>query len=383
MSYNRTLDGLRGIAILLVLLFHFQFILGLGWIGVQLFFVLSGYLITSILLSGKENTLSYYLKRFYWRRTLRIFPLYFAYLFLVSLAFLIARKPEDFPEMFPFLATYTFNFFPLAATYSFQDYFFTHFWSLSVEEQFYLIWPFVIFFCSRKQLQTLLIVIIFLAPVVRFVLADILLNRGYDAQYTGEIVYRFTLSQLDGFAFGALIPVFSFQRSQIRTGRLMLVVAGLLAALGLLNLYQLQADGQSVTLSSLGYHIGGLINYQHVWSYTLFNCLFFLAILHIVRPTPAKKSLTDLIIGNSVLVYFGKISYGLYVYHWIIWMAFGKFAGNLVETQALGFLAYLATCTIVASASFFFFERPILGFKDKFFKMNTNPIINEQVTTSV
>jgi peptidoglycan/LPS O-acetylase OafA/YrhL len=80
------LDGLRGIAVGFVVLFHFG-LFPPGWIGVQLFFVLSGYLISDILLTEREKPFSTYLGRFYWRRTLRIFPLYFSYLVVISVLF--------------------------------------------------------------------------------------------------------------------------------------------------------------------------------------------------------------------------------------------------------------------------------------------------------
>lgn len=381
MTYNRTLDGLRGVAILLVLLFHFRFILEVGWIGVQLFFVLSGYLITSILVSGKETSLDYYLKRFYWRRTLRIFPLYFGYLFLALAAFLLKGIPGELPEMFPYLATYTFNFYPLAEHYSFQDYFFTHFWSLSVEEQFYLFWPFVVYFCTRRQLQWVLIAVICASPIIRLVLADSLLAGGYDSHYAGEIVYRFTLSQLDGFAFGALIPVFGIHKKQVNLKSVLPLAALFVAALGVLNFYFLRNSGQPLSWTTLGFPIGGLANYQHVWSYTVFNLLFFTAILYIVNPATKKGVLTRWALDNQIMVYFGKISYGLYVYHWIIWMAFGKFASDYLANNLLAFLIYTVICMAVASASYYCFERPILLFKDKYFKSNKT-LTNEQVRTS-
>src|SRR4029077_13536960 len=88
------LDGLRGIAIALVVLFHFG-LFPPGWVGVQLFFVLSGYLISDILLTEKEKPFPAYLSRFYWRRSLRIFPLYFFYLIITSALFAATREPKS------------------------------------------------------------------------------------------------------------------------------------------------------------------------------------------------------------------------------------------------------------------------------------------------
>lgn len=366
MTYSRTLDGLRGVAILLVLFFHYDFILGCGWTGVQLFFVLSGYLITSILMAEKDKALGFYLKRFYWRRTLRIFPLYYAYLLLVAVVFLAAGLPEDFWDLFPFLATYTFNFYPLVHLYSFKDVFFMHFWSLSVEEQFYFVWPLVIFFCNRKQLQFVLIAVIIAAPLSRFVLGEILLNKGLLPRYVGETVYRFTLNQWDGFAFGALIPVFSMGTRKFEVRRILVFTILLTLALGAWNAFAIHQAGRPVDISSLGFEIGDLINFQHVWSYTLLDFFFFLVIVYIINPHVSRKTV-DWVLGNPMMVYLGKISYGLYVYHFIIWMTFNKYMKHWFAYESMGFAVYVMICLGISSVSYFVFEKRILGFKDKFF----------------
>jgi peptidoglycan/LPS O-acetylase OafA/YrhL len=358
MDYSRPLDGLRGIAILLVLLFHYNFIVEVGWVGVQLFFVLSGFLITSILLRERDNPLDFYLKRFYWRRTLRIFPLYYAYLALIGAVYVVAHMPAEYADYLPYLATYTFNFYPLIQTYSYEDYFFMHFWSLSVEEQFYLVWPLVIFLCSRKQLKTILIAIIIGAPIVRFALAELLATKGYDAHYLGETVYRFTLGQWDGFAFGALIPVFGLKVTSQKAAQWWLIVFAALIGFGALN---------GFTITSLGYKIASLVNYQHVWSYTLFDLLFFLSILYVVSYTASNKNIVIKTLESNWLVFAGKISYGLYVYHWIIWMTFNKYVRHYFPFDIIGFIVYLMVCVTVATVSFYLFERPILSLKDKFF----------------
>jgi len=352
MDYNRPLDGLRGIAILLVLLFHYNFMVGVGWAGVQFFFVLSGFLITSILLRERDRPLDFYLKRFYWRRTLRIFPLYYAYLVLIGLVYIVAHMPAEYADYLPYLATYTFNFYPLINTYSYEDYFFMHFWSLSVEEQFYLVWPLVIFLCSKKQLKTILIGIIIGAPIVRFVLAQMLAAKGYDAHYLGETVYRFTLGQWDGFAFGALIPVFGLKVDPKKAGNWWLMVLVVLVGLGFLT---------------SGFKIASLVYEQHVWSYTILDLFFFLSILYVVNYTAAQKNIFIKTLESNWLVFAGKISYGLYVYHWIIWMAFNKYVRHYFPLDVVGFVVYLLICVAVATVSFYLFEKPILSLKDKLF----------------
>jgi len=369
MNYSRALDGLRGVAILMVILFHYNFILGIGWAGVQLFFVLSGYLITTILVKEKDNPLGFYLKRFYWRRTLRIFPLYYAYLIFIGLVFLVLHIPEDYLSTLPFLATYTFNFYPLVKMYSYEDIFFTHFWSLSVEEQFYLVWPLVVFIFIRKQLQIILIAIIVLSPLVRLSLAELMsINTNLPNYYVGQTVYRFTLGQWDGFAFGALIPVFNLSIKKIASGRLLLAAFILVVCAGLVNGYSLSQAGLQVPFSSMGYPIAETANYQHVWSYTLLNLVFVLVIIHITNTTSTTHKSIRILLENNFMVYIGRISYGLYVYHWLVWMAFGKYLQGVFPSDWIGLPVYFGVCIAIASVSYYVLEKPILSFKDQYFK---------------
>src|SRR5580704_2580169 len=174
------LDGVRGIAILLVLIhntdsfpsLHLAAISAYGWMGVDLFFVLSGFLITGILLDTKQS--NSYLKTFYARRCLRIWPLYYS---LLIFMFVIVPhlRPSDAHAIFerssPWWAYPFFlqNFFvaipaqaagPLGVT-----------WSLAIEEQFYLIWPLFIRYFSSIQIKRIAMGVIFLSPPVRFYLA--------------------------------------------------------------------------------------------------------------------------------------------------------------------------------------------------------------------
>jgi peptidoglycan/LPS O-acetylase OafA/YrhL len=173
------LDGLRAIALLFVLGTHTGN-LEFGWIGVQLFFVLSGFLITGILIRMKETQApKAYFTKFYGRRFLRIFPLYYFYLFLLfGIKFItpyLDLKPliNEFGDKFwmqvwPSIF-YVYNFFHASASYE-QSRFFTHLWSLSVEEQFYITWPLILFLTPKDKLKKLFISAIIIAPFIRGIL---------------------------------------------------------------------------------------------------------------------------------------------------------------------------------------------------------------------
>ncbi len=201
-----SLDGLRGLAILLVIphnlrllvephdaLSHWlTFWFDRGWVGVQLFFVLSGFLITRILLRSRQS--EGYFKAFFMRRTLRIWPLYYGSLALVlwvlpALGVAMRRDPQLDIYLLSFLSNYVHPFHPGAIVMP-------HFWSLAVEEQFYLVWPIVVWFCAARQLAWVSLALIALTPLVRFAL----LHAGMST----DVIYEWTPCRMDALAFGAM-----------------------------------------------------------------------------------------------------------------------------------------------------------------------------------
>src|SRR5271163_421935 len=206
MQRLRQLDALRGLAVLLVLLhntdrypsLHLQWISSNGWMGVDLFFVLSGLLITGILLDTKRS--EGYFTNFYARRCLRIWPLYYsALLFMFVIVPLL--HPSEGQNVFgarssPWWAYPLFlqNFLVPVPTNSTGLLGVT--WSLAVEEQFYLVWPLVVRFCTEAQLRKIAIAVVCLSPVLRFYLSLHQVN-----------IYSNTFCRLDGLMAGALLAI--------------------------------------------------------------------------------------------------------------------------------------------------------------------------------
>src|ERR1041385_2325106 len=149
--YYKSLDGIRGVAVLMVVFLHSR-LMPFGWVGVQVFFVLSGFLITSILQTQTDRPFGFFMRRFYWRRGLRIWPLYFLFLALCLIAHACLRIPETWPSAWPWLASFTYNIVRISPHFADSDYF-GHFWTLCVEEQFYLVWPFAVFFLPLKYFR--------------------------------------------------------------------------------------------------------------------------------------------------------------------------------------------------------------------------------------
>ncbi|MBB5062412.1 acyltransferase [Granulicella mallensis] len=185
-----SLDGLRAFSILLVIFAHsswylpswitqnsiFHSVIGNGYHGVAVFFVISGYLITTLLLREFDKTRTVSLKHFYFRRTLRIFPPFYFFLGIMGILWAIHVIPED-PRSFIASLTYTWAYYPGA-----HGYFITHTWSLSIEEQFYLIWPLLFVFLHRRsKLIAASALFIVAMPFIRVLFYFILPNlRGHE-----------------------------------------------------------------------------------------------------------------------------------------------------------------------------------------------------------
>lgn len=293
------LDGLRGIAVLLVLAHGFDVIktshgpghavdlaLDLGWIGVQLFFVLSGFLITGILLETRSAP-GYY-KHFLIRRVLRIFPLYYGVLFV---AFVIAPHvvavPPGHGEHQVWLWTYLINF---AEPFGRGEPVFPHFWSLAVEEQFYIVWPLIVYVAGRRGT-----VVIGAALVVIAVAARVYVRTHYNQL----AAYTFTPCRMDALAIGAVAA------AVVRGDRVRDVVpdrhattvaiAGSLVVLGGAIMGHLLREGPNMQTTG----------------YTVIAAGFALIVVAAVPPhrLPAR------VLSLAPLRRIGLYSYGMYVFH--------------------------------------------------------------------
>jgi peptidoglycan/LPS O-acetylase OafA/YrhL len=140
-------------------------------------------------------------------------------------------------------------------------------------------------------------------------------------------------------------------------------------------MYLHYTQGSSLSWSSWGYPIAETTNGQHVWSYTILNIFFLFLILYAQNPGKGYP-IVNRFLSSGGLVFTGKISYGLYVYHWMIWMAFGKYISPYIGSVWIGLVIYLALCYGVAAVSFYLLEKPMLAWKDKFYQ----PAKNNQQT---
>jgi peptidoglycan/LPS O-acetylase OafA/YrhL len=368
------LDGLRAVAFLIVFFFHTRN-LPFGWLGVQLFFVLSGFLITDILLKMKEKLpRREFFTKFYGRRFLRIFPLYYFYLLLlIGLIFLLPTlnlkglKPElgkGFFNQIWVAAFYLYDFFHASLFFE-RSRFFTHLWSLSVEEQFYLLWPLLIFLTPRAKFKQLCLTAIGLGFLFRLAITLIYRTQFFPYLLSDpqQAVNVLPFSHLDAFAFGAYISQFKIPQPRLQLLALTITVP----ALGLLTDFLSKG---TLTLA-LGYDLPMTGFYKEVWGYTLLNYLFAALIYNVAR----TQFLTN-ILESAPLRYLGKISYGLYVYHYgiiaITAALFRKYGLGYSLRSPQMFAAAFGATLFIATLSFYWLEKPIINLKDKLFRVSSS-----------
>jgi peptidoglycan/LPS O-acetylase OafA/YrhL len=366
------LDGIRGIAFLLVFFLHTDYIY-IGWVGVQLFFVLSGFLITDILLRMKDTfNAGDFFKKFYGRRFLRIFPLYYFYLLIMFIVTSVLiyyqyriHYMERFQDQLPYALAYVYNFFNASSAYQGESWLVGHLWSLSVEEQFYIIWPLLIFLTPKRHLKKLFIAAIIAGPLFR--LAVTVLFKYFEVPFLypnyAIVTYALPFSHLDAFGFGAFITRFEFPKARQQ----LLVLLLLLPFIGFATTWYSTGGFGTSTAFGFEYPLGG--DLKQVWGYSYINYTFALLIFLVIR-----EKLFLRILDNKFLSYLGKISYGLYIYHFaIIWFVRRIRDLDISEPIAkpLTFVISAVLVYFVASISYKYFEKPILDLKDRYFPLQT------------
>ena len=359
------LDGLRGIAILMVVAYHYNLAPFLS--GVDLFFVLSGFLLGGILLD-KEETPNYF-KAFYARRFCRILPLYFLCLlvFLILLPVTLGWLSGDSFEMLlgdplPLWSYFTFTHnFAMTQLGGWGTLWLGHTWSLAVEEQFYLVLPFLIWFVSRERLPYLLVGLILAAPLLRALLDYVHLH--------GDLAFCVLMPcNADSLLLGVLCAyVIRDERflNLLRTYTRVLyrVLAVLAAGVALMVLLGSQAQTTHVlfVLASYGYT---------TWIALLYSCIVLIAVTE-------KRGLVTLVTRIRPLGALAVVAFGMFLLHMPILFFFQMLTTVGLLPQAgshyiipLG--AFVLTL-MLASISWIFFERRIVRW-GRSFKYGVPPL---------
>jgi peptidoglycan/LPS O-acetylase OafA/YrhL len=340
------LDALRGLAVMAVLWHHAGVPLHLGWpwrkldaghLGVVLFFVLSGFLITGMLLADRERSAAgagrlQLAGRFYARRLLRLAPIYY-----LTLLALWAADFEASRERWLWLATYTINLY--AAWHSAWPGYVAHFWSLAVEQQFYLLWPWLVLWLPGRSLQGALWLAVLLGPLTR---ALALLLLPHDLRAGGYTSVALPSACFDSLGAGALLAWYTrlHPEATARVGRRIVLPIAVAVALALLSMES-----------------------GNVW--------------FVLGDTPVSAALAILVgsaatgfkgvLGSALrarpLAWLGRVSYGVYLFHLpLLGVLLAASAGSALDLRQHGGLRF-AACAIpsllLAALSFHGFEEPL------------------------
>ncbi len=343
LGYRPALDGLRGIAILCVLAFHTHHLLGWSFLnggngGVDIFFVLSGFLITTLLVAEWEETGGISFKSFYWRRALRLVPA--LTLLLVALYFLsdLLLSPVDanqtrraMPVAFVYASDLALAFFNIHLG-ALQ-----HTWSLAIEEHFYLIWPLLLVAglklgIGRKRLVMITLLLALASALHRAVLHQlgappVRTYYGFDTRADGLLI---------GCAAGMCV---SWGMVQLRSLRPLLAPSLLLIVVCM----------YATDYASPFMHLGG------------FTLLAGATAVLIVNVISSPSSYTRSLLEYGPLVWIGRISYGLYLWHYVVFKA----TSLVALSWPLKLCVAVGATFAVTSLSFYLIEQPVLTLRRK------------------
>lgn len=362
----RCLDGLRGIAVIMVLGIHFlnskalpqppprlnslPHIFAFGWMGVDLFLVLSGFLITGILVDTRGEP--HFLRNFYARRALRIFPLY--YLVVVT-AFATAPLQRRHPQMAPYVPDHTswiyyflylINWFiPFSSK---ATGYFSLYWTLAIEEQFYLFWPVLVAKLRPRTFTTVCLAICMLVPLLRIALG----LHSSASQFT----FTNTFTRMDSLGWGALAAIIlRSPEARARVKPLLFWVASTCCIIVLFidfplhDFYTRGFPTQSVGFTVIA--IG-------------FSCLLLMA-----YDSELRQGKLASLLRWGVFTHFGRYSYGMYIFHSLILIAmelvFQRYAwfGYSFPLGLALFVFFFGVCYAVGGTSFHLFEKHFLRLK--------------------
>jgi peptidoglycan/LPS O-acetylase OafA/YrhL len=339
------LDALRGIAAIVIVVFHLRFVDGAPVLGtaVDLFFVLSGYLITTIILDQRRSP--GFFKTFYARRALRIWPIYYLALFACVVLNPLLARPEPlggFWQAFAYLQNVPGYWHAESRPFSRL---FSHSWTLAIEEQFYLLWPLAVVLAGRKNLRW---------AIAPFLVAPLVMRSlGFHR--------HMLLTRCDGLALGALLADLFYDRARVETNRRLYRRA--FVAVALIAVISRQVVGPLLT--RLDGPTPGIWSIRSFSMATAAMAWIYFAVVGLVLLEHGHPRLAWL--RDRRLVHLGTISYGIYLYHPfvlifvpILHKAIGIKGSIWIDVGKVG------VCIALAEVSWRLVEKPLLRLKDRF-----------------
>lgn len=354
-SYYPALDGLRGIGCLLIVVYHnFPFLhsyLFFSWLAMDIFFVLSGFLITDILLNsfGERN----YLKNFYVRRILRVFPLYYTslilFLFIIPKLFTLPIRIDYFIANQIYFWTFTQNWLLIFHPVPSQSYL-NHLWSMGVEEQFYLLWPLVFALIKKPK--------ILLGMLILLLLSFITLRFWLWTQHIPKMPYYgfYMFTRIDGICIGCMVALLQKINVKFLTKNTALIVFAFAGINFLFYAVNLRFNDSFPYLALVGF--------------STFSMMFGLLVHDIVNRT---TKLVTTIFDVNVLKFLGRISYGTYIFHWPMYLLLNPYiikwaegSINFVSPQLFSSVIITILAYVTGFLSYRYFELRFLRLKKYF-----------------
>jgi peptidoglycan/LPS O-acetylase OafA/YrhL len=339
-AYVPALDGLRALAVIAVMVYHSGLIVG-GYLGVDVFFTLSGFLITSLLVDEYNARGTIGLRNFYYRRALRLLPALFTFLAVWTIVLLSTVPMPFWPVIWRYVAIVTFYVANWAYMLGSQLGIFGHTWSLAIEEQFYFVWPLIILFLlrslrSRSKIMLLLLCSAGVSLVWRFYLAL--------GTKTLDRVYWATDTHADGLLIGAALALLVGMKT---FSGVVLHCASVGAAIVLVGLLMFTPLGPAFV-----YGVTSII--------ALSTAILIVDVL-------SDRSWLALVLEQPWMTWTGRISYGLYLWHFPVFFQLGIL--KLGPGQGISYervvLAWVVTFA-ASAASYLLIERPALALKTRF-----------------
>lgn len=349
MIYFKGLNGIRAIAALIVVVWHtaqFSRLFNLHHLNFQsnsmagyavdMFFVLSGFLITYLLLAEKEKTKTIDLKKFYLRRIFRIWPLYYLAIILTLIFLYLEIIPPTEESLIKSLTLYLFLMANIAYVLNLTLATITPLWSVGVEEQFYLIWPLII----KKSKRYLLV---FTGVICSYLAVKLIIYIGYS---TNSNAYRFIgTTKIDIMAIGSIGAYLVFTKNKY-----------------LKLIYRKDVE----LLAWLVLIISCIYKPIHVFSFIDAEVNSFVYLIIILNVSSNIKAIISL--ENKFFNFLGKISYGIYIYHMFVIYLISYFikSYNIEVNYIVIFPAVLFLTIGIAKVSYHFFEAPFLKLKHNY-----------------
>lgn len=343
-DYFKGIDGLRAVAVLSVLFSHAQApgIKG-GWIGVDIFFVISGFLITTILLKEYALRGTFSIKNFYMRRILRLIPaLLLLIAFLLVYAWFFTSKKVFLSVLYESAITIAYAQNWILAHGAPRG-FLAHAWSLSLEEQFYIIWPLLLGILLRifKRPQQLVLFLVFLIAVVVWHRVHL-----FETGATYRRLYLMLDTRADCLLIGCLLAVVHFHKMIPSAEKLKVWLRVPLVLSIVLYFYTMQFDHRSATIQFYGYFFIAVAS--------------GIAILHLVT---VPDSLFGKVLSDARARWIGKISYGIYLWHWPIFKILkAQFHSPWYVLASVG----IVLTFVCASLSYYLVEEKFLKRKHRY-----------------